>query len=773
MKGQALAISLVISSGIATFVMAVSMLRSLQHTMDVYYERYHFSQVFAQVKRAPNHVREQIASIPGVAEVQTRVIVAVNLTVEGLAEPGVGRIISVPEDGQPQLNQLYLREGRYIQPNRPGEALVSEAFAKVHDLHPGGTVKAVINGRLDTLRIVGIALSPEYVYQIRPGDVLPDDKRFGVFWMGEKELAPAFDMDGAFNDVTVTLTPMANESEVIERLDRTLDRYGGLGAYARKDQPSHQFVLNELRNLRGMALIAPTIFLLVAAFLLNVVLTRLINTQRSQIATLKAFGYTNFEVGVHYMQLVLIIVVIGVVIGSLLGTWMGRNMTQMYARFFHFPVFLYSMDRQVVMMGAGISFLAGIAGTLGSVRRAARPPPAQAMRPEPPADFRPTLVERLGLQRLFSPTARMILRELERRPFKALTSVIGIAMAVAVLVAGAFMKDSITWVLDLQFNRAQMQHATVTLTEPTEARAATEIANMPGVERVEPFRSVPVRLRHGAASRRIGVTALPEDTGLFRLMDLHEEHIRIDSEGLFMSAKLGEVLGVNVGDDVTMEVLTEDRPTLTVQVARLIDDFSGMSAYMRLDVLHRLLREQDKISGAYLAVDESRIGEVYKRLKESPGVSGVAMKSATVESFNDIVGQNLMRIRLFNILFAIVIAFGVVYNSARISLAERSRELATLRVIGFRRSEVSAILLGELGVLTLLAIPLGLALGYVFSYVVIIAMDTELFRIPLVVNRATYGFAALVVILAATVSGLLVRRQIDHLNLTAVLKAAE
>lgn len=775
MKGQALAIALVIGSGIATFVMAVSMLRSLTRTMERYYQDNRFAQVFAHVKRAPLHVKEQIAAIPGVSSVQTRVVVEVNLSVEGMNEPAMARLISVPDGQPPWLNGLYLREGRYIEPGRDGEALISEAFARAHALHPGDSLEAVINGRLEELRIVGIALSPEYVYQIRPGDVLPDDKRFAVMWMGERQLGPAFDMDGAFNDVTLTLMPgpATLQREVIDRLDRILDPYGGLGAYGRDDQPSHKFVSNEIRELRGMAMVAPTIFLLVAAFLLNVVLTRMISTQREQIATLKAFGYSNLEVGWHYLQMVLAIVLVGALLGSMLGTWMGQQMTHMYARFFHFPVFLYSLDYEVVLGGVGISFAAGMVGTMGSVRHAARMPPAQAMRPEPPASFRPTLLERLGLQRLVSPAARMILRELERRPFKAMTTILGISLAAAVLVVGAFMKDAIDYVLALQFEQAQRQHAMVSLTESASGRALEELRHMPGVQAVEPFRSVPVRLRSGPRERRVGVNAIRDDATMFRLMDIHGQPVQLTSSGLYMSAKLGEVLGLRPGDHVTMEVLSDERPIVQIQVGGLVDDFSGMSAYMRLDALHRLMGEQDRVSGAYLGVDLSRVDELYRTLKNTPAVAGVALKKATRESFNDIVGENLMRIRMFNILFAVIIAFGVVYNSARISLAERSRELATLRVIGFRRGEVSAILLGELATLTLVAIPLGLALGSALSSIVIHSVDSELFRIPLVINRSTYGFAALTVLLATLISGLVVQRRIDHLDLIGVLKTRE
>jgi putative ABC transport system permease protein len=311
MKGQAVAIGLVIASGVAVFVMSLCTLGTLRKTQEAYYERYRFADVFAHLKRAPNSLAERIAELPGVARVQTRVVVNVTLDVEGMAEPAVGRLVSVPDRQAPGLNGLYLRSGRYVEPGRDGEVLVSEGFATAHCLRPGDRVLAVINGRRQQLRIVGVALSPEYVYQIREGDVLPDDRRYGVFWMGDTELASAFDMRGAFNDVALTLGPGASEPEVLRRLDRLTEAYGGLGAFGRADQPSHKFVSNEINKLRGMAMVVPAIFLSVAAFLLNVVLSRLIGTQREQIAALKAFGYTRWEVALHYLKLVLLIVTAG------------------------------------------------------------------------------------------------------------------------------------------------------------------------------------------------------------------------------------------------------------------------------------------------------------------------------------------------------------------------------------------------------------------------------------------------------------------------------
>jgi putative ABC transport system permease protein len=773
MRGQAFAICSVIGCGVAAFVMSLNTLESLRRTQQEYYERYRFADVFASLTRAPRALESRIVRIPGVARVETRIVASVNLDVPGLLEPAVGRLVSVPDHPRPGLNELYLRAGRWIEPRRAGEVLVSEAFADAHGLEPGDAVSAVINGRWQRLQIAGIALSPEYIFQIRPGELLPDEKRFGVFWMGEEQLAAAFDMEGAFNDVVLTVRRGASLPEIVERLDQLLAPYGSAGAYDRSEQISHRYLSDEIKQLRSMGLIAPSIFLAVAAFLLNIVLTRLIGTQREQIAALKAFGYTHWEVGFHYLKLVLLIVLAGAGLGTMAGSWMGRNLTEMYTQFYRFPVFGFRFDVRVALMGAGISTLAGVLGTLTAVLRAVRLPPAEAMRPEPPHTYRPTVVERLGLQRLFTPAARMILRHLERQPLKAALASLGIALAAAVLILGSFMQDAIEFLMDLQFQRAQRQDMTVTFVEPTTASAVYDVRHLPGVAAAEPFRSIPVRMRAAHRHRRLMILGVPPGNSLHRLIDLLGVEITVPEHGLVLSQKLAELLDVRVGGTVVVEVLEGRRPVREIPVTGLIADFAGLQAYMHLPALHRLLEESDVLSGAYLQVDAAQADALYRELKQTPQVAGVTVKQAALDSFRQTIAENLLRFRTFNVIFACVIAIGVVYNSARISLSERSRELATLRVIGFTRGEISRILLGELAVLTGLAIPLGLLMGYGFAAFASAALDTEMYRIPLVVNASTYAFAATVVIIAALVSGLIVRRRLDRLDLIAVLKTRE
>lgn len=770
MKGQAIAICLVLASGVAMFVMSLTTLTSLQQTVDRYYSDYRFADVFAQLKRAPDSLGDRIADIPGVAVVQTRISVAVNLDVPGFAEPAVGRILSVPDRGEPALNNLYLRRGRWIESDRPGEVLISESFAEAHELWPGDTIRAIINQRMRDLTIVGIVLSPEFIYEIREGEILPDPHRFGVLWMADRELAPAFDLEGAFNNVAIQLMPGASAEEVIARLDDLTARYGGIGAFDRDEQTSHRFVSGELDQLRGMMFIVPVIFLAVTAFLFNMVISRMIQSQREQIAALKAFGYTRWEIGAHYSKFAGMIVLAGVVLGTIVGAWLGHGLVELYVRFFKFPLLEYVIDLRAIGPAVLISAAAALAGTFTSLRRAMLLPAAEAMRPEPPADFRPTVAERMGFQRLLSQSARMVLRNIERQPVKSLLTCLGMAMALAILVIGNLNKEIIDELIDIEFHQSQRQDVTVAFFEPSSQRALREVMNMPGVQQSEAFRAVPVRLRSGHHSRRLALLGLQRERDLQRLLDQQLRDIPVPDEGILMSAKLAELLDVRLGEFITVEVLEGRRPIQHVRVAGLIEDYTGLSAYMNIHALHRMMREQDAISGAHLAVDTAQMNRLFTELKETPGVAAVTIKEAAIRSFQETIAENLLQMRAFTVVFASIIAFGVVYNSARISLAERGRELATLRVIGFTRGEISMILLGELAVLTFMSIPIGLVFGYGLGAFLIHALETEHQRLPFALGMPTYGFAVAVTLLASLASGLIVRRRLDRLDLIEVLK---
>ena len=770
-RSQGLAISLVIAAGVAMFVGYFSTFDSLRLAQQTYYDRFRFADVFVTVKRAPLFVAGDLAAIPGVAQVTPRIVMDVALDLPDLLEPATGRLISIPAREQAILNEPFLRRGR--RPEAPDEVLASEGFALAHDFLPGASVAATINGRRRQLRIVGIALSPEYVYSIRPGEIMPDNRRFGIFWMGRDSLAAAFNMEGAFNDASFALMRGASEPEVIAAIDRVLAQYGSLGAVSRANQLSNWFIENELTQLQTMGFFIPAIFLGVSAFLLNIVLTRLIAVQREQIAALKALGYTNREIGVHYVSWALAIALTGAVLGGAGGVWLGSAMTTLYNDYFGFPTFRYVPAPATIIEGVLISLSAGGLGAAGAVMRALRLPPAEAMRPEPPARHVIGWLDRLVPRRLTPPPVKMILRNLQRQPVRAGLSALGVAFAVAMLIVGMFSLDAIEVLLDMQFNVAQRQDYTVAFVEPRSARALHELAHLPGVLAVEPVRMVPARLRAGHRTREEIITGLDERSRLHRVVDTSHASIPLPPDGLVLSAKLAEVLGVSAGEDLQVELLEGYRPVRTVNIAATVDEYMGTSAYMEIAALRRFLREGPTMSGAVILTDKGDSRDLYRRLKATPAIAGVSSKRAAIDNFRDTLAQNLNVMIFFNVLFSGVIAFGVVYNAARISLSERSRELASLRVLGFTRAEISQILLGELAMILVMAVPAGLVLGYALAALVVLGFDTELYRFPLVVSPRTFAFAAAVTIAAAVISGLVVRRQLDRLDLVAVLKTRE
>jgi putative ABC transport system permease protein len=773
MKGQALAIAMVIVSGVATLVISLSTLDSLRETRAAFYREHRFADLFASLKRAPESVAEAVRAIPGMGRVQTRVVAAGNLDVPGFHEPVRGLMISLPREGEAFLNSLHMKEGRLPAAGSDDEAAVSDLFALAHGLRPGDRIGAVINGKRETFRIVGIGLSPEYVYQVAPGSILPDSKRYGLLWIGRDALAAAHGMEGAFNDVVATLSPDASPKDVLRRLDVLLAPYGGLGAYGREDQVSHRYLSEEFRGLSNMASIFPVIFLGVAAFLLNVSVNRLVSLQRDQIGTLKAFGWTDAAVGAHYVKLVALIAVVGVAGGLAAGAWLGRGMTRMYMDFYRFPRLEYELRPFVAAVAALVSMAAARVRAGHAGGRAPNRTPAAAKRAAPPGRFRVTLAERLGLRRFLSQPARMIVRNIGRRPVKSTLSVLGIGLACGILVLSGVQGDAIDYMVDVHFRLSQREDTTVAFVEPASSRALYSIRSMAGVRFAEPYRTVSSRIRFGHRERRIAIQGLEREGRLHRVLDTRLHPVPMPEDGLLLTDYLAGLLGVRAGDRVTVEILEGDRRVLAVPVAGLVREFVGTNAYMEIGSLNRLLGEGDAVSGVFLSTDPAERRLVYDALKGMPRVAGTAAQEDIIRTFYETMGGTFLVFTFVITALAGTIALGVVYNSARIALSERSRELASLRVLGFTRGEISYILLGELAVLIAAGIPSGFLLGKWMAVWISRRLQSDLFRVPFVMEPSTYGFAAVVVIVSALLSALLVRRRLDRLDLVAVLKARE
>jgi putative ABC transport system permease protein len=773
MKGQAVAVALVMGCGLSMMIMSRSLIRSLESTRQEYYEAHRFANVFVHLKRAPNSLVDRVSSIPGVAAVQAGISVQVTLDLPELDEPASGLILSLPDYEPPNLNRLFLRSGRWLRPGGQGEILVGEAFAAANALNPGDSLTLLLNGRRQTLRIAGIVLSPEFIFESRPGTALPDNRTYGIFWMPYRALASAYDLYGAFNQLALTLAPNASERPVLGALDELLKPYGGRGAHGRADHPSHIRVSDEIRVLHTLAVGFPIVFLSVAAFMTNAVLSRLLTLQREQIAILKAFGFANRQIVLHYLKFAFVMVVVGAILGVLGGIVLGMRIVDLYQIFFRFPELTFRLDRGAMLLALFVSALAATLGVFSSVRRAARLPPAEAMRPEPPARYRPALVERTGLARVLSHTFRIAVRNLERKPVQALFTIAGLALATGILIVPNCFRDGIQNVLDFQWDVVQRQDIAIGLVEPSSDQVKHLFAQLPGVINVEPFRSAAVRLRFGARHRQLGIQGLPTGGRHSRVIDANYRQIALPTEGLVISSKLAEALDARVGDSLMIEVLEGRRVSRTAPLVGLAEDFAGIAAYMDLHALNRLLGEGDIITGASFTIDALQWREFLRELKGIPRVSWVAVKESLRANFRETTAASINVIQTIYLVFAVIVAFGVVYNNARISLAERARELATLRVVGFSRREVGTVLVTELVILALIAVPIGLLVGTGFASAILRQVNTETVRLPLILEPGNYAFAVLAVTVASIASALAVLRKLSQLDLVGALKAPE
>ncbi len=770
---QALAILLVIAAGFATLILGVGAYRSLEQTRAAYYERNAFADVFARLERAPKSLGSRILEIPGVVAADLRIMRQVIIDIEGMSEPASGLAVSLPDFSPAHLNQLTLRAGRTPEPGQSSEVVINDSFARAQHLGPGSRFSAIFNGRKHELEVVGVALSPEFIYVLGPGDLMPDDRRFGVLWMSETALEGLFDLEGAFNSVALKLLAGASESAAIAQLDRIIARYGGVGAYGRKDQISYAFLDSELQQLSAMSRIIPPIFLAVSAFLVNMTLSRLIALEREQIGLLKAIGYSRLAVAAHYLKLILVIAILGSLVGAIAGTWLGRGLTALYGEFYHFPFLIFHRDPDIYLLATAVSVGAAVLGGLKTVFAALRLPPAVAMQPPQPPRYAKLWGEGIGLAQVLSQLTIMSLRSMVRAPLRAVTTLIGVASAVSLLVMAMFAIDSVEFMIDVSFFRTSRQHASVILAEEQGPGVLQSVQNLPAVMRSEPYRSVAVRLRNGHRERRTTIVGQPPGQDLSRIVDSEFKVVAPPSEGLLVNARLAEVLKLRRGDIVDVELLEGKRGTKSVVVSDIIESYLGLAAYMDLDALNRLIGEGPRISGMHIAYDRRDEPALYRALKSTPAFASVQLQRISLSKFRDTIRENINFMTTTYVVLSVIIAFGVVYNSARIQLSERARELASLRVLGFTRSEVSRVLLTELAIVILLAQPLGWAMGYAFSWGVIQGFSSDLFTVPFLIETSTYARATLVALLASAASAFVVRLRVDRLDLVSVLKTRD
>lgn len=770
---QALAIALLLACGVAILLTAFGMYTALTDTRAAYYERNRFADVFAETRRAPLTLMPEIRAIPGVLLAEARVSGAVVLDLPGRVETATGRILSWPEGGAPLLNVPLLTSGTPPRDTASDEVMVNARFAEANGFGIGDRFHANIDGQRRELTITGTFLSPEFIYTIGPGAIMPDDAGFGILVMPERSVAAAFGMTGAFTTLSLRLSPEADRDAVIDRLDTLLDPYGGLGAHGRDRQQSDAFVSAEITQLRGMAMVVPPIFFGISAFLVGMVMSRIVALERAEIGLLKALGYSDLEICLHYLMLAGLIALGGIVFGWAAGGLMARGMAAQYAQFFDFPYLLFRVPGWVYAASGLAALFTTLLGAARAALAAARLAPAVAMQPPAPPMFRQSLFDRAMAALRLSQITIMVLRSVIRWPIRSALTVLGLGFAVASVIAASYMTDALDEVLDLAFFQSNRQDAMVVFAGDVPLSALEDLRDLPGVLQAEPQQMHAAVLRHGAAEKTVSLEARYPGAELSRVIDGDGRPVIAPPGGILLSERLAEELGLRVGDRVEVDFLTGRRESHEMTVTGLVTQYFGLGAYVDADFLDAAFRQDGRMGVANLLIDAREIDALHERLRDIPVLSGLILLEDTRGAFQDTIQENVGIVNAVYAAIAVLITVGVAYNGARIQLSERARELASLRILGFTRGEVSSVLVGETMLLALLSQPVGWLLGAWIARALSTSFSSDLYAIPLVLNADSFARASLVVLSASLVTVLIVRRRLDRMDLVAVMKTRE
>ena len=755
--GQIAAIASVIAAGVLVLIITTSNYQSISDSKQQFYQQYRLAELFVYVNRVPQQVLQRLAELADVSTIEGRIETLARFEVAGFADVIQGQLLSVPEHQQ-LLNQLHLVQGQLPDNRRFDQVVISQTFADAHHLNIHDSIRAVINGRYQQLQISGIAMSPEFVYQMGPGDIMPDYERFGIFWMSERALAQAMDMEGAFNHISIGLQTAAYAPDVIAAVDQLLTPYGSLGAMQRSELPSDMFLNEELDQLRAMSVLLPTIFLGVAAFLLAVMMRRLITTQRQTIAVLKAFGYSNNDLMRHYSLFALMVTGIGLLFGVGMSLWVAEPVARLYASYFYFPEFIFGLQPRSLVIANLLCVGAAFVGSYQAVSDISRQAPAEAMRPPMPTHYHHGGQAWLRL----GPVAQMIVRHIRRYPWRSLLSVTGIALSGSLILLGSYMFSAMDEMLDSHYQNSLRMDMEVQLHEPVNRIELANFRQLPGVLGLEGFRQHAAIVRVQGRQQRVQLLGVPTDSTM--------RPLSLPPQGLVATRYLVDYLQVTPGDYLDIELPAARRIHQQRPLVNVVDEALGLGVYASLEYVSQMLQEDSVINGVWLRSDPQYQNELQHALRDIPLVSGVTNIRQSQVNIRSYIDETVLVVMAVLLLLAGSISFAVLYNNARIMLAERQRELATLRVLGFSRAEISLIIYAELAILALLAVPLAWLLGSVFSYALISGLSTELFRVPWSWASAPYVNTLLGILAATLIAMLAVSRRLLKLDMMSSLK---
>jgi len=748
------ALAIIIVLGIAIFVSMTVAFNNAERSYDRTYEATHFADFSVEVKAAPESVIDEVGALPNVEAVEGRVVVDTGLQVDEdrLVQ---ARLIGVPADRRPAVNDVIVESGRYFEAGERAVVLPLDKFADFHDYASGDTLQVYTPQGLRPLIIVGTVSSPEYLLMAESKqDLLPSPRRFGVFFVPNAYLQELFGMQGQVNEANVLVESQGQREDTIAAVTGLLEPYGVQQAVRQEDQPSKAATELDLEGGRDFAILLPALVLVIAAFAIYIAMSRLVRAQRTLIGLFRGIGYGRGSIVVHYLLFAVVIGVVGGSVGVAVGYGLGYLLTGLYADALAIPLIAHEFQAMPIVISVIVSLGVALVAAAAPAWAASRMLPAPAMRPSPEVPLAkgsvPFIERVFGLGRRPPLLARLTVRNIWRSPMRSLYTVGAIALAVVLLVVGLSSFDSMDFIMDYQFEKTDRWDVAATFWSPQDDETLAEINDLEGVRRAERVYLTPAEIRVDSKRTNVELLAVQEDTRLhgFDLSGGKTADEALGGGGIILTKGVADKLDVGVGDRVD---ITTEAGSASVAVSGVSKEFTGGLAYLSLAT-----KDDLGLPGGFNAVwldttSPSASADAQAALYGLPAIQGVQIKEEIRNDWNEMMS-------LYNVMTGVIVAFcmvmagAIVFNTMTVNVLERERETATMRTLGAGRASVGLMLVAEGLIFSLLAILPGLALGTVAASYLIHTWSSEFFTMWFHMYPTTYMMIVAVIIVAALVS---------------------
>ena len=777
-KGQFISVLVVVIIGVMFYTGLHSALESLSWAAESYFREYRMGDLWGSMYRAPEGIVKRIGAIPGVKMVTGRVVQDVRISME--KREAMVRLISLPDEKEDIVNDIQLRSGSYFSSDAGNQCIVSENFFKAHGLTMGQTIEPIVNGDRVKLKVVGTAKSPEYTYEVREAsELIPDPERFGVVYVKKSYLQSILDFKGSINDISVLLTQQADIKKVKSEMERILNQYGLAGIVEKKDQLSYNMLNTDISSFKSVAAIFPMLFFIASAVIIYITMTRMIENQRMLMGVLKALGYGNTEIMLHYQTYPLLVGILGSMIGALVGVLLvGKGLLNLFNSLYNLPVVETAVHLRTVLPAALLALAFCIAAGYNACRKELSVVPAEAMRPRPPASGKKLVLE--GLRLLWGNinfSWKIILRNLFRYKKRSAMASIGIIFSTVLLLIALGFQNSMDFLMEEQFHKIQRFDIKINLTRMMNTDELDYIRSIDHIQAVEPILESGMELTSGWRKKDIGLIALSAGSKLYGVYDSSGNPAKPPQDGILLPVRLMDTLGLKPGDTVYLKSFypgkNEDKDKKEVNIKGATSQFIGQSAICSTDYLNELLKEGVVSNAAYIRLADFRYEkQVMESLKDILAISTIQSKAEIIANTEKML-ESLNGIIAFMILGAGILAFAVIYNITNINIFERKREIATLSVLGFTSRELKSLVFNENFFLSIFGALVGIPPGRFFAGLVIKMQATDNMYLPLVLNPSSYVITVLMIIAFTITANLLLTRKILSINMVESLKSAE